>query len=239
MQLELNNLTKYYEGKTILNNLNLHIDSTKVVGIIGESGCGKSTLLRQLAGIEFPEKGIVIINGMEITKNNLKTYQDNISVVFQKHSLFPHLTIEQNILLILEKIKDMNKFSAQKRCEEVLKEFHLNEQSNKVPSKISGGQAQRASIARAVATNPNLIFLDEPTAALDPLLTKEVLNSISRLKTKGAEFIFVTHEMNFLKELADYFVFMDKGKIIEHGPIETLKKSHTEKLKKFINTKEE
>ena len=234
MQIQINNLTKIYDNKIILNNLNAYIENVKVVGIIGESGCGKSTLLRQLSGIELPDEGSISINGTKINKNNLKEYQSKIGVVFQKHNLFPHLTVEQNIKLILSQIKKYNDESTLVICNKILNEFHLTEQANKTPDKISGGQAQRASIARALATNPELIFLDEPTASLDPLLTKEVLESIKHLKKKGIEFIFVTHEMDFLRKFADYFIFMDKGQIVEQGLIDKLEHCETQKLKKFI-----
>lgn len=235
MEITLKNVTKYYDGKEILHNINLEIKNVNSVGIIGESGCGKSTLLRQLSGIELVDKGTVLVNGIKITKNNLKKYQNEIGYVFQKHNLFPHITIRENIMLILEKIKKMEKNEAKKRCDEVLDEFFLTDIANQIPSKVSGGQAQRASIARAIATNPDILFLDEPTAALDPLLTKEVLDSIKILKNKGVEFIFVTHEMEFLKKFADYYVYMDKGQIVEHGTINILYNPKTEKLKNFLS----
>ncbi len=234
MQINVNNISKFYDGKKILDQLNLSIVNVKVIGIIGESGCGKSTLLRQLAGIELPDGGCIFVNNQEITKNNLKEYQEKIGVVFQKHNLFPHLSIEDNILLILEKIRGIKKQQAKQRCDELLKDFHLTEQAKKTPNKVSGGQAQRASIARAIAGWPELVFLDEPTAALDPLLTKEVLDSIKILRDEGVDFVFVTHEMDFLRKFADYFVFMDTGKIVEHGLIKELEAPKTDKLKKFI-----
>ncbi len=234
MKIILENVSKFYDNKEILHKINLKISDVKSVGIIGESGCGKSTLLRQLSGIELTDEGTIKVNDIIINKNNLKTYQNKIGYVFQKHNLFPHITIRENILLILEKIKKMEKSKAQKRCNEVLEEFFLREIADQIPSKISGGQAQRASIARAIATKPELLFLDEPTAALDPLLTKEVLDSIKILKSNGVEFIFVTHEMEFLKKFADYFVYMDRGQIIEHGSMDNLNNPKTKKLKRFL-----
>ncbi|WP_461206612.1 amino acid ABC transporter ATP-binding protein [Clostridium sp. DL1XJH146] len=234
MKIELKNVHKLYDEKLILKNLNINISNITALGIIGESGCGKSTLLRQLSGIEEISEGKITVNDVILEEKSLKEYHEKIGYVFQKHNLFPHLSIRENILLILEKIKKMDKEEAQKRCNEVLQEFHLTDIANQNPNKVSGGQAQRASIARAFATNPELIFLDEPTAALDPILTKEVLDSVKILKDKGSEFIFVTHEMEFLKKFADYFIFMDKGEIVEYGYMDILKNPSTEKLKKFI-----
>jgi len=234
MNLKFEHINKCYEGKTILKDLNLVIKDVGVVGIIGESGCGKSTLLRQLIGIEFPDSGNLQINDENINEDTVKDFQLRIGVVFQKHNLFPHLTVKKNIMLILTKVKKMTKEEASKRTDEILEELHLTPQANQIPRKISGGQAQRASIARALSTKPELLFLDEPTAALDPLLTKEVLSSIKELKDSGIEFVFVTHEMDFLRKFADVFIFMDEGEIIESGPIEQLEKPLTEKLAKFV-----
>ncbi|ONI39682.1 polar amino acid ABC transporter ATP-binding protein [Candidatus Epulonipiscium fishelsonii] len=234
MKLEFKNITKKYNKEIILNNLSLDINNVSSIGIIGESGCGKSTLLRQLAGIEDPEIGSISINGISpITQK--KQFQETIGYVFQKHNLFPHLTVGQNILLILEKIKKMDIQVAKDILKKLLTQLHLEAVVDKLPSQVSGGQAQRASIARALSTNPILIFMDEPTAALDPILTKEVLKSIIDLKTSGIEFIFVTHEMEFLKQFADYIIFMNKGNIIESGPLDILKNPKTDILKKFLD----
>lgn len=234
MNLKFEHIKKSYEGKEILKDLNYSISNVGVVGIIGESGCGKSTLLRQLIGIEFPDSGTLMINDEIIDENNVKDFQLRIGVVFQKHNLFPHLTVKKNIMLILTKVKKMSKEDALERTNEILEELHLCDQADQIPRKISGGQAQRASIARALSTKPELLFLDEPTAALDPLLTKEVLTSIKELKDSGIEFVFVTHEMDFLRKFADEFIFMDDGEIIETGPISQLKNPKTEMLKKFV-----
>lgn len=157
-----------------------------------------------------------------------------IGYVFQKHYLFPHLSIKENIVLILNKIKKMPRREAESMAETMLKKVRLEEEMDKKPSEVSGGQAQRASIARALATDPQIIFLDEPTAALDPILTGEVLRVIQELKGSGKDFIFVTHELKFLKNFADYILFMDKGQIVEQGLAECLENPKTELLKKFV-----
>jgi ABC-type polar amino acid transport system ATPase subunit len=234
MNIDIKNLSMSYDNNKVLKDITLNIEDVKIVGIIGESGCGKSTLLRQLSGIETPDSGFATVNGTTITKETLQEYQSRIGVVFQKHNLFPHLSIKENITLILTKIKKMNALEASRLADNLLNDFHLTEQADKIPSKVSGGQAQRASIVRAIATNPELLFLDEPTAALDPLLTGEVLDTILDLKNKGSEFIFVTHEMDFLKKTADYFIFMDKGVVIESGGIEILQNPKTQLLQNFI-----
>lgn len=123
---------------------------------------------------------------------------------------------------------------AEARAKQMLEQLHLKEEMNKRPDSISGGQAQRASIARALCTDPKLIFLDEPTAALDPVLTGEVLKAIRELKGSGKDFIFVTHELKFLRNFADHIIFLDKGKIVEEGPISCLWHPQTELLRNFV-----
>lgn len=141
MNIVLDRISKSYDGKPILKDISLKISNVGALGIIGESGCGKSTLLRQLSGIEVVENGVIKVNDITLSENNLKEYQDKIGYVFQKHNLFPHLTVRENILLILEKIKKIDSKEAKKRCDEVLSEFYLTEIANQVPSKVSGGQA--------------------------------------------------------------------------------------------------
>lgn len=225
----------YSKTDQVLNNINIELDNVSCIGIIGESGCGKSTLLRQLAGIENPDRGSISINGISPI-NQRKLFQSKIGVVFQQHNLFPHLSIHKNITLILEKILKQNKEQANSRADEVLKQLYIYDEKDKKPTEISGGQAGRASIARALATNPELIFLDEPTAALDPILTGEVLKAVTELRNNGIQFIFVTHEISFLKEFADYIIFLKEGEICEHGEIGCLENPITEELRVFLNS---
>ena len=233
MELKLKNINKSYEKK-VLSEVNLELSGYSSIGIIGKSGCGKSTLLRLLAGIEFGDTGEIIINGTLVEKNNLKKYQEKIGMVFQNHSLFPHLSLLRNITLILEKIKGYKEKEAEEIGIKLLTQLHLKDEIDKKPSKVSGGQAQRAAIARALSINPKLIFMDEPTAALDPILTKEVLEEVKSLKKSGRDFIFVTHEINFVKNFADYVIFMNKGKIHEKGEVNILIDPKTKELKKFL-----
>lgn len=236
MDIQIKNVFKSYpKTDKVLSDISLEIKNAFCVGIIGKSGCGKSTFLRQLSGIELPDSGEIQIDGISpITQKKL--FQSKIGVVFQQHNLFPHLTIHKNITLILEKILKQSKEVASRRADEVLKQLFIFEEKDKKPNEISGGQAQRASIARALSTNPQLIFLDEPTASLDPLLTSEVLKAVQQLKSDGINFIFVTHEIAFLKEFADYVIFMENGKICEHGEISRLQNPETKQLQDFLKT---
>ncbi len=233
MNIRISNLKKIYAAQTVLDDISIQINDKKSIGIIGESGCGKSTLLRQLAGIETPESGEIFIDDLSPIENK-KVFREHIGVVFQRHNLFTHLSIKENITLILHKIKKQSKKQADDTAQRLLERLYINEQADKKPHEVSGGQAQRASIARALSTDPELIFLDEPTAALDPLLTQEVLKAVTDLKDDGRNFIFVTHEIEFLKNFADYVIFLKEGKIIEHGPRECLFEPKTVELSKFL-----
>ncbi len=236
MKLIIKNLVKSYAGQAVLKDVSIEIENYDAIGIIGESGCGKSTLLRQLAGIEEPDAGEVMINGLSPIGHK-KEFLEKIGVVFQNHNLFPHLSVKKNITLILSKIKKMDKSVADQKAMEILTQLSIDKEADKKPSEISGGQAQRASIARALATDPQLIFLDEPTAALDPILTQDVLDSVTSLKQSGRDFIFVTHEIAFLREFADYVIFLKDGEIFEHGGKECLVSPKTEELANFIRVK--
>lgn len=233
MRISLKNITKHYDKK-VLDDISIEIDGYSSVAIIGLSGCGKSTLLRLISGIEYPQNGDIKINDWEVTKENEKEYQSHLGFVFQKHNLFPHLTLKENITVILNKVKGQTKDEATDRAEELLKMLHLCDEMDKLPANVSGGQAQRASIARALSTKPSLLVLDEPTASLDPILTHEVLMEIQHLRSLGKDFIFVTHELNFVKSFADYVIFIDEGKILEHGQVGILSNPSTEKLKAFM-----
>ncbi|MGI6006532.1 MAG: amino acid ABC transporter ATP-binding protein [Ruminococcus sp.] len=233
MEIRMEHLSKYYDRK-VLDDLSLDLKNIHALGIIGKSGCGKSTLLRLLAGLEKPEEGRIWINGTLLEGKNVKKYQDGIGYVFQKHNLFPHLSLKENIVLILNKIRKIPCREAKNHAEEILTKVGLKEEMNKKPDAVSGGQAQRASIARALAADPKLIFLDEPTAALDPILTGEVLKVIQEMKDGGKDFIFVTHELKFLRNFADYILFMESGQVVEAGPAVCLDAPKTELLKIFV-----
>ncbi len=233
MKLHINKVFKTYGESEALKNITLDIENASSIGIIGESGCGKSTLLRQLAGIENPESGEIFINGISPIHNK-EAFQEKIGMVFQTHNLFPHFTIKENITFILHTIKKQTKKQAKEKANELLKQLYIDAEANKKPREVSGGQAQRAAIARALSTDPELIFLDEPTAALDPLLTDEVLKAVKGLKKEGREFIFVTHEIEFLKEFADYVIFLKNGEIIEMGDKTCLAAPKTQELREFL-----
>jgi len=235
MELRVNKVLKKYAENIVLNEISLMISEVNVVAIIGPSGGGKSTFLRLLAGLEEYDGGNIMINEHNLSKDDLDSYRKKVGYVFQDNNLFPHLSVFKNISLVLEKVHDRPEKDNKNLIEGLLKQYGLLEHKDKYPHQISGGQAQRASIVRALAINPEILLLDEPTSALDPALTYEVLQSIKKLKDNNKDFIIVTHEIGFAKHIADHIVFIDNQKIIEHGSVDILNNPKTEELKKFLD----
>lgn len=230
MKIQIENITHQYDVH-VLKDLNFILENHHSIAIIGVSGSGKSTLLRLMSGVEKPTIGDIYINDMSVRDPN---HKKRVGFVFQNHNLFPHLTLKRNITLVLEKTRKIGKDQANVIAEKYLNLLHLSDQMKKKPNKVSGGQAQRASIARALSINPEFIFLDEPTASLDPILTYEVLTAVEELKDLGKEFIFVTHVLSFVRDFADYVIFMHDGQIREHGKPEILDYPKTYELKEFM-----
>ena len=231
MKINIQNLTHQYDVE-VLKSLTFQLEGYRSIAIIGASGSGKSTLLRLLSGLEKPSQGSISINDIDVKE---ETYRKLVGFVFQNHNLFPHLTLERNISLILEKTRGYQKAKAIEIARDYLTKVRLSDQMYKLPKNVSGGQAQRASIARAFSLDPEIVFLDEPTASLDPILTHEVLQAVKEFKASGKNFIFVTHILSFVRDFADYVIFMDQGQIIEHGPVALLEKPETDALKNYMS----
>ena len=231
MRFQVKGLTHTYDVN-VLHNLDFKLENKHSIGIIGKSGSGKSTLLRILSGLEKPSEGEVTVNGMPVTDPE---YRRTVGFVFQSHNLFPHLTLKENITLVLEKTRGYSKETASKTAEENLAKLQLEDQSQKLPKNVSGGQAQRGSLARALAIDPDTIFLDEPTSSLDPILTHDVLTAVEQLRNSGKDFIFVTHVLSFVRDFADYVIFMEDGNIVEHGAPAMLDAPKTEALRDFMS----
>jgi polar amino acid transport system ATP-binding protein len=234
MKLKLENLKMSYD-RVVLENVNLDLENVGVIAILGPSGGGKSTLLRLLAGIEAPDSGNIFLNDNEISEESYDNYHKEIGFVFQSHNLFPHLSVLRNITLILEKVHGIPLDEAEHKTKELLQKFGLIEHINKLPSQLSGGQQQRVSIVRSLAINPQILFFDEPTSSLDPILTYEVLDTILELRRENKDFVIVTHEIGFAKEVADYILFIDEGKIIEEGTTEIMDSPKTPQFQSFLS----
>lgn len=235
MELKIKNITRYYDDKLILDNINAHIQNKEAIAIIGPSGAGKSTLLRLLSKIEEPDDGCIMVNDYHLDELDSKEYYKSIGFVFQSHTLFPHLSVLRNITLVLEQVHNKSKKEANEIATRLLKHFELEDHMDKRASQLSGGQSQRVSIVRSMAVSPEVLFLDEPTSALDPVLTQEVLNTIKILREDNTDFVIVTHEIAFAKKAADYIIYMQDGKIIEMGDVDILERPKTEELKNYLS----
>ena len=231
--INVENISKTFGDKVVLNDLSLTIDKKEVVTLIGSSGCGKSTLVRCIAGLESIQKGKITIDNTEV--KNVKSVAGKIGMVFQNFNLFQHYTVLDNVSKPLQTIKKMKKSEADELGRELLKKVHLEDQASQYPSTLSGGQKQRVAIARALAMNPEIMIFDEPTSSLDPELAHEVFETIRDLAEEGQTMIIVTHQINAIKNFATRVVFLSHGKIAAQGDVETMfGKSDNEELNKFL-----
>ena len=220
--VEVKNLKKQYGENVILKNINLHINKGEVVSLIGPSGSGKSTILRCIVDLESITSGEILIEGNNLTDKNVdkkikKEMLLKTGMVFQTFNLFPHMSVRNNIVRTLKLVKNMNTEKAENIVKEMLSLVGLSDKINNYPNELSGGQKQRVAIARALALHPDIMLFDEPTSALDPELVKEVLDIIRKLKSQKITMLIVSHEMNFVREISDRVIVMEKGEILETG----------------------
>jgi len=213
------NVNKWYGNFQALRNISFTVKTKEVVVIIGPSGSGKSTLIRTINRLEEHESGDIIVDGIPLTEDvhNIEAIRMETGMVFQQFNLFPHLTVLQNISLAPIKVRKRKKAEAETLAMQLLERVGIPEQANKYPAQLSGGQQQRVAIARALAMQPKIMLFDEPTSALDPEMIKEVLDVMKELALSGMTMLVVTHEMGFAREVADRFIFMDAGEIVEMG----------------------
>lgn len=224
MKLEILGATKTYGATRALDGLTLSLASARVLVLIGPSGGGKSTLLRLLGGLETADSGTVRVNQQALVADPavLQAYRRRNGFLFQQFNLFPHLDARTNITLPLEKVHGHDPGSARAMADQALARFGLLEHAAKLPAQLSGGQQQRVGIARAIAFSPEILFLDEPSSALDPEMTAEVLELIQELAESGQDIILSTHEMGFARAVADQVAFIAAGRVEECGPPATL-----------------
>ena len=217
-------------GVLALDGVSMEVDKGEVVLVIGPSGSGKSTLLRAVNRLETLDSGEIWIGNDQVTarKADLRLIREDVGMVFQSFNLFAHLSILDNVSIAPQLVRKTGKTAARERAKVLLERVGLSDKLDRYPRQLSGGQQQRAAIARALAMDPKALLFDEPTSALDPEMIKEVLDVMTVLADEGMTMIVVSHEMGFARAAADRVVFMDKGRIIEQGPPETMFSSPTE-----------
>ena len=235
--MEAKNVCKNYGKLEAVKNVSLQIRKGDIKLIFGPSGSGKSTFLRCMAMLDRPDSGEIYLRDECLTKPgvDLNKARARIGYVFQHIYLFRNLTALGNVELALRHVLKVPKDQARERAIAALKEVKVLDCKDRYPSQMSGGQAQRVGIARAIVRNPDIILLDEPTSALDPELTGEVIDTLRDLAHEGTTMLIVSHEMPFAREVAEEMIFYDEGSIVETGPPDLFfNMPNSDRAKKFM-----
>lgn len=218
--LSLRGIRRAFGDKVVLDGIDLDVGAHEVVALIGASGSGKSTLLRSINLLEPIDDGVIVLRGDDISdpRVDADAVRARIGVVFQHYNLFPHLSVLDNVTLASRLVHRMPRREAVRRGRELLDSVGLADFADAFPDRLSGGQQQRAAIVRAIASDPELLLLDEVTSALDPALVGEVLALVRSLAERGTTIVMATHEMAFARDVADRVVLLDGGRILEQAP---------------------
>jgi polar amino acid transport system ATP-binding protein len=239
VMISVQDIHKSFGNLNVLRGVSLTVQQGEVVALIGRSGSGKSTLLRCLNGLEKVDSGYIAVAGHELgeDKTRIRAMRQDVGMVFQSYNLFPHLTVEENIMLAPMRVKKATRAQARATAQEMLRMVGLADKAESYASQLSGGQQQRVAIARSLAMKPKVMLFDEVTSALDPELTAEVLAVMAMLAKGGMTMVLVTHEMAFARQMADRIIFMHNGKIAEQGQAKTFfEQASTVELKAFIGS---
>lgn len=231
--IEAKNIFKYSNGKKILDDVSITLNRAEITILFGSSGCGKTTLCRHLLLLDLADKGTISVDNLKYTfplKAKDIASSSKVNMVFQQLFLWPHLTNKENIKLAINNFDE----SKEKLFDYLVKLLNIKEILNQYPNESSVGQKQRIAIARVLILEPEYIFFDEMTSALDIVQTNKILKLLKELKSNGIGMLIITHNLSFIEELADKVVFMDKGKIIEVGDKNLLNNPKTSILKEFL-----
>ncbi len=244
--LEINNLQKKFDDKTVLEDISFSVEQGEVVSILGPSGSGKSTLLRCATFLETMDGGDLSYCGKLIVKNeggksvypsksDIRSVHSKFGLVFQSFNLFPHYNVLKNVSDAPISVMKRDKASVIAESRRVLKRLGLEDKEKAYPCELSGGQQQRVAIARALVMNPDILFFDEPTSALDPEITAGILRIMKDLAEEKMTMVIVTHEIDFARAVSDRVVFMDGGVIVEQGsPREVIDNPKNERTRAFL-----
>ncbi|WP_456697942.1 amino acid ABC transporter ATP-binding protein [Aeromicrobium sp. P5_D10] len=242
-------VSKSYGSHQVLADVDLDVHAGEVVVVIGPSGSGKTTLVRTMNQLEDPDKGRVTVNGevvgykpgrnetfVRASDAIVAQQRRDIGMVFQRFNLFPHKSVLENVMLAPVAAGRCDKSEAEALALGLLDKVGLKGHAKKYPHQLSGGQQQRVAIARALAMGPKVMLFDEPTSALDPELVGEVLEVIAELADEGMTMVVVTHEMRLVRDVADWVVFMEDGRVLAQGPPDELSESGGPRLQQFLAT---
>ena len=222
--IRVEHLSKKFGTNEVLKDINFSVQPGEVISIIGVSGTGKSTLLRCINLLEQPTSGNIYYHGTDILSGHfdLAHYRAKVGMVFQSFNLFNNLTVLENCVVPQMKVLKRSREEAEKIAKDYLRKVGMVQYRNAKPSQISGGQKQRAAIARALSMDPEAILFDEPTSALDPELIGEVLDVMKNLAASGLTMLVVTHEMNFARDISNRVIFMESGEVVEDDTPEVI-----------------
>jgi len=218
--IDLKNITVNFDGFTAVDNVSLKVEKNDIYGIVGFSGAGKSTLVRTINLLQRPSSGEVLINGeniLNLSNKELRARRKNIGMIFQHFNLLNNITVLDNVIYPIRKLK-IPKNEKIKKAKELLEVVGIGDKADNYPRELSGGQQQRCAIARALASNPEILLCDEATSALDPKTTKQILKLLKDLNEKlGLTIVIITHQMEVVKDLCNKCAVMQDGKIVESG----------------------
>ena len=241
MTISVKNLNFFYGANQALFNINLTANDGDVVVLLGPSGAGKSTLIRTLNLLEVPQSGELSIanNQFDLSANTdpkqIRQLRRDVGMVFQQYHLWPHMTVLENLIEAPMKILGVGETEAKQQAMELLQRLRLEGHAERFPLHLSGGQQQRVAIARALMMKPQVLLFDEPTAALDPEITAQIVSIIEELRETGITQVIVTHEVNMAKKVATKVVYMEQGHIIETGDSTCFEQPQTERFKQYLS----
>lgn len=238
VMIKIRNLTKIYDNKLVIDNIDLDVADGEKLAVMGVSGCGKSTLLKLIMGIEKPEKGSIVINGQDITKlegKELNELRKKINMVFQYSALFDSMTVGQNVGFGLYHLKHLEEKDRNKVVAEILQEVGMPGIENKMPAELSGGMQKRIGIARAIAPSPEIVLYDEPTTGLDPVRSTIIEDLINKMNAKfKVTSLIITHQISTIYRTADRIAMMYDNKLYDVGSPEEAQKSKIKKVRDFL-----
>lgn len=224
MQLKTNNIKKSYKGRQVVQGVSIEVNQGEIVGLLGPNGAGKTTSFYMIVGLVRPNEGTVFYDNQDITSFPMyKRAQLGIGYLPQENSVFRKLSIEDNIMAVLE-LTDMPKEDRAAKLEELLDEFNLNHVRKNLGQSLSGGERRRTEIARALATDPKFILLDEPFAGVDPIAVEDIQNIVSRLKEKNIGVLITDHNVQETLAITDRTYLLFEGSILRQGSAEELSK---------------
>ncbi len=242
MTIRVKNLNFFYGSSQALFDINLEANEGDTVVLLGPSGAGKSTLIRTLNLLEVPKSGELSIANNDFNLSNamanpkaIRQLRQDVGMVFQQYHLWPHLTVIENLIEAPMKVRGVSENEAKADAMELLKRLRVEQLADRFPLHLSGGQQQRVAIARALMMKPQVLLFDEPTAALDPEITAQVVDIIKELQETGITQVIVTHEVNVAQKVATKVVYMEQGKIVEIGSADCFENPKTEQFKQYLS----